>query len=161
MTLSHLDETGRARMVDIGDKPVTVRTAAAEGAVRMSAEAYGLVADRSGGKGDTLAVAEVAGTMAAKRTAELIPLCHPVAVDHVEVRAELDPDLPGVRLRATAKAVGRTGVEMEALTAAAVGCLTVYDMVKAADRGAEIVTVRLVEKAGGRRGPWRRLERDP
>jgi len=161
VTLSHVDETGRARMGDGGDKPVTVRTAAAEGAVRMSPEAYALVADRAGVKGDALAVAEVAGTMAAKRTAELIPLCHPVAVDHVEVRAELDSDLPGVRIRATAKAVGRTGVEMEALTAAAVGCLTVYDMVKAADRGAEIVTVRLVEKAGGRRGTWRRLERDP
>lgn len=161
MTLSHVDESGRARMVDVGDKPVSVRTAVAEGAVRMSAEAYGLVADRAVRKGDALAVAELAGTMAAKRTAELIPLCHPVALDHVEVRAELDAGLPGVRLHATAKAVGRTGVEMEALTAVAVGCLTVYDMVKAADRGAEIMLVRLVEKAGGRRGPWRRLERDP
>lgn len=161
MTLSHVDESGRARMVDVGDKPVSVRTAVAEGAVRMSAEAYGLVADRAVRKGDALAVAELAGTMAAKRAAELIPLCHPVALDHVEVRAELDAGLPGVRLHATAKAVGRTGVEMEALTAVAVGCLTVYDMVKAADRGAEIMLVRLVEKAGGRRGPWRRLERDP
>ena len=161
MTLSHVDESGRARMIDVGDKPVSVRTAVAEGAVRMSPEAYRLVADQALGKGDALAVGELAGTMAAKRTAELIPLCHPVALDHVEVRAELDAGLPGVRLRAMAKAVGRTGVEMEALTAAAVGCLTMYDMVKAVDRGAEIVMVRLVEKAGGRRGPWRRLERDP
>jgi len=103
-------------------------------------------------------VAELAALMAAKRTADLIPLCHPVALDHVEVRSELDEGLPGVRIRAAAAATGRTGVEMEALTAAAVGCLTVYDMVKAADRGAEIVMVRLIEKSGGRRGPWRRTE---
>jgi cyclic pyranopterin phosphate synthase len=94
--------------------------------------------------------------MAAKRTAELIPLCHPVALDHIEVRAELDEGLPGVRIRAVTRATGRTGVELEALTAAAVGCLTVYDMVKAADRGAEVVMVRLIEKSGGRRGTWRR-----
>ncbi len=156
MTLSHVDGAGRARMVDVGDKPPTVRTAVAEGAVRLTPEAYRQVADQALAKGDVLTVAELAGTMAAKRAAELIPLCHPVALDHVEVRAELDPALPGVRVRATAKAVGRTGVEMEALTAAAVGCLTAYDMVKAADRGAEIVAVRLVEKTGGRRGPWRR-----
>ena len=156
MTLSHVDGAGRARMVDVGDKPVTARTAVAEGAVRMTAEAYRLVAEQAVAKGDVLATGELAATLAAKRTAELIPLCHPVVLDHVEVHAELDPALPGVRVRAAAKAVGRTGVEMEALTAAAVGCLTVYDMVKAADRGAEIVTVRLVEKTGGRRGPWRR-----
>jgi cyclic pyranopterin phosphate synthase len=148
-------------MVDVGDKPVTARTAVAEGAVRLTAEAYRLVAEQAVAKGDVLATGELAATMAAKRTAELIPLCHPVALDHVEVRTELDPALPGVRLRAAVKAVGRTGVEMEALTAAAVGCLTVYDMVKAADRGAEIVTVRLVEKTGGRRGPWRRPDREP
>lgn len=161
MTLSHLDEAGRMRMVDVGDKAATVRTAVAEGAVRMSADACRLVAERAHAKGDVLTVAELAATMAAKRTAELIPLCHPVALDHVEVRAEVDDALPGVRLRAAAKAVGRTGVELEALTAAAVGCLTVYDMVKAADRGAEIVSVRLVEKAGGRRGPWRRPDTTP
>jgi cyclic pyranopterin phosphate synthase len=122
----------------------------------MSAEAYRLVASQAVTKGDVLAVAEVAALMAAKRTAELIPLCHPVALDHIEVRAELDEGLPGVRIRAVTRATGRTGVEMEALTAAAVGCLTVYDMVKAADRGAEVVMVRLIEKSGGRRGTWRR-----
>lgn len=158
MTLSHVDESGRVRMVDVGQKPETQRRAVAEGAVRMSVEAYRLVATQAVKKGDVLAAAELAGMMAAKRTAELIPLCHPVALDHLEVRAELDEALPGVRLRAAAAVTGRTGVEMEALTAVAVGCLTVYDMVKAADRGAEVVMVRLIEKAGGRRGPWRRPE---
>jgi cyclic pyranopterin phosphate synthase len=143
-------------MVDVGGKPVTLRQAVAEGAVRMSAAAYRQVADHTIAKGDVLALGELAGTMAAKRTAELIPLCHPVALDHVAVEATLDERLPGVRLRATARAMGRTGVEMEALTAVAVGCLTVYDMVKAADRGTEIVGVRLLEKSGGRHGAWRR-----
>lgn len=158
MTLSHVDESGRVRMVDVGQKPETQRRAVAEGAVRMSAEAFRLVATQAVKKGDVLAAAELAAMMAAKRTAELIPLCHPVALDHLEVRAELDEALPGVRLRAAAAVTGRTGVEMEALMAVAVGCLTVYDMVKAADRGAEVVMVRLIEKAGGRRGPWRRPE---
>jgi cyclic pyranopterin phosphate synthase len=143
-------------MVDVGDKPLTVRTAVAEGAVRMSGEAYRLVAEGAVAKGDVLALSEVAGTMAAKRTAELIPLCHPIALDHVAVEATLDPALPGVRIRAAARAVGRTGVEMEALTAASVACLAVYDMVKSADRGMEIVAVRLLEKTGGTRGDWRR-----
>lgn len=156
MTLSHVDESGRVRMVDVGQKPETQRRAVAEGAVRMSAEAFRLVATQAVKKGDVLAAAELAAMMAAKRTAELIPLCHPVALDHLEVRAELDEALPGVRLRAAAAVTGRTGVEMEALTAVAVGCLTVYDMVKAADRGAEVVMVRLIEKSGGRRGTWRR-----
>ena len=156
MTLSHVDESGRVRMVDVGEKAESLRRAVAEGAVRMSTEAYRQVAAQVVTKGDVLAVAEVAAVMAAKRTAELIPLCHPVALDHIEVRADLDEALPGVRIRAVARATGRTGVEMEALTAAAVGCLTVYDMVKAADRGAEVVMVRLIEKSGGRRGTWRR-----
>jgi len=143
-------------MVDVGDKPLTVRTAVAEGAVRMSSEAYRLVAEGAVAKGDVLALSEVAGTMAAKRTAELIPLCHPIALDHVTVEATLDQELPGVRIRAAARAVGRTGVEMEALTAASVACLVVYDMVKSADRGMEIVAVRLLEKTGGTRGEWRR-----
>jgi cyclic pyranopterin phosphate synthase len=154
--LSHLDEAGRARMVDVGDKPVTERTAEAEGAVRMSAEAFQLVAASAVEKGDVLAVAEVAGTMAAKRTGELIPLCHPLGLDHVAVEASLDAGLPGVRVRATAKARGRTGVEMEALTAVAVACLTVYDMAKALDRGMVVEDVRLVAKTGGTRGDWRR-----
>lgn len=156
MKLSHLDEGGRARMVDVGGKPVTERTAEAEGAVRMSREAFDAVAASAVEKGDVLAVAQVAGTMAAKRTGELIPLCHPLGLDHIAVDASLDPDLPGVRIRATAKARGRTGVEMEALTAVAVACLTVYDMAKAIDRGMVIEDVRLVGKTGGTRGDWRR-----
>lgn len=158
MKLSHLDERGRARMVDVGGKPETERTAAAEGVVRMSREAFDLVAGQAVAKGDVLAVAEVAGTMAAKRTGDLIPLCHPLALDLVEVEARLEPELPGVRLTAVAKVTGRTGVEMEALTAVAVACLTVYDMVKAVDRAMTIGEVRLVSKTGGTRGDWRRSE---
>ncbi len=146
MKLSHLDERGRARMVDVGAKPESERTAIAEGAVRMSQEAFDLVAAQAAPKGDVLAVAEVAGVMAAKRTGELIPLCHPLGLDLVEVEARLEPELPGVRVRARAKVTARTGVEMEALTAVAVACLTVYDMVKAVDRGMVIEDVRLVSK---------------
>lgn len=146
MKLSHLDERGRARMVDVGGKPESERTAVAEGAVRMSQEAFDLVAAQAAPKGDVLAVAEVAGVMAAKRTGELIPLCHPLGLDLVEVEARLEPELPGVRVRATAKVTARTGVEMEALTAVAVACLTVYDMVKAVDRRMVIEDVRLVSK---------------
>jgi len=156
--LSHVDEQGAARMVDVGGKPVTERTAEAEGAVRMSREAFELVAGNAIEKGDVLTVAQIAGTMAAKRTGELIPLCHPLALDQVLVDVALDASLPGVRVRATAKLSGRTGVEMEALTAVAVACLTVYDMVKAADRGMVIEDVRLVSKTGGTRGDWRRPE---
>src|SRR5947208_2751994 len=157
MKLSHVDAAGRARMVDVADKPITVRTAVAEGSIRMSAEAYRLVADQAVAKGDVLAVSEIAGTLAAKRTAELIPLCHTLGLDHIEVDAVLDEGLPGVRVRATARAVGRTGVEMEALTAVSVALLTVYDMVKAIDRGMELERRRLVGRdlryrpPGGRR----------
>jgi cyclic pyranopterin phosphate synthase len=154
--LTHLDESGRARMVDVGAKPESRRSATAEGRVRMSAEAYQAVERQAVAKGDVLRVAEVAGTMAAKRTGELIPLCHPVGLDLVTVEAELDPRLPGVKIRATAAAVGRTGVEMEALTAVAVGCLTVYDMVKALDRSMTIEGVELLSKTGGTRGDYRR-----
>jgi cyclic pyranopterin phosphate synthase len=143
-------------MVDVGEKPESERTAVAEGAVRMSQEAFDLVAAQAVAKGDVLAVAEVAGTMAAKRTGELIPLCHPLGLDLVIVEARLEPELPGVRITATAKATGRTGVEMEALTAVAVACLTVYDMIKAVDRGMIIEEVQLVSKTGGTRGDWRR-----
>ena len=156
MSLSHLDESGRARMVDVGDKPVTARTASAEGAVRMSPAAFDKVRDQVVAKGDVLAVAQVAGIMAAKRTGELIPLCHPLGLDAIDVQLQLDPALPGVRVAATAKVVGRTGVEMEALTAVAVACLTVYDMVKAVDRDMVIEAVRLMAKTGGTRGDWRR-----
>ena len=147
MKLSHVDAEGRARMVDVGDKPLSDRTAVATGAVRMSREAYDLVAGQAIAKGDVLAVAEVAGVMAAKRTGELIPLCHPLGLDHVQVDVALAPELPGVRVTATTRVTGRTGVEMEALTAVAVACLTVYDMAKAVDRGMVIEDVRLVSKS--------------
>ncbi|MGN6393419.1 MAG: cyclic pyranopterin monophosphate synthase MoaC [Gemmatimonadales bacterium] len=158
MKLSHLDDSGRARMVDVGDKPETERTASAEGLVRMSREAYERVAAHAVAKGDVLAVAEVAGVLAAKRTGELIPLCHPLGLDLVRVEATLDPDAPGVRVLATAKVTGRTGVEMEVLTAVSVACLTVYDMVKAIDRSMVIEGVRLLSKTGGTRGDWRRSD---
>ena len=147
MRLSHLDAEGRARMVDVGDKPVSDRTAVATGCVRMSREAYELVAGEGVPKGDVLPVAELAGVMGAKRTGELIPLCHPLGLDHVQVEARLDPELPGVQVTATARVTGRTGVEMEALTAVTVALLTVYDMVKAVDRAMVIGDIRLVSKA--------------
>ncbi len=146
MKLSHLDAEGRARMVDVGDKPVSDRTAVASGAVRMSRDAFDLVAGEGVPKGDVLAVAEVAGVMGAKRTGELIPLCHPLGLDHVQVEARLDPELPGVQVTAAVRVTGRTGVEMEALTAVTVACLTVYDMVKAVDKGMVIENVKLVSK---------------
>ena len=145
-------------MVDVGDKPVTAREATAEGAVRMSLDAFELIATEGIKKGDVLKVAELAGTMGAKRTGELIPLCHPLILDLVQLEARLEPELPGVRIRATARATGRTGVEMEALTAVAVACLTVYDMVKAVDRSMVIEEVRLLSKGGGTRGDWSRSE---
>jgi cyclic pyranopterin phosphate synthase len=144
--LSHLDAAGRARLVDVGDTPVSDRTAVASGVVRMSREAFDLVAGEGVPKGDVLAVAEVAGVMGAKRTGELIPLCHPLGLDHVQVEARLDPELPGVQVTAAVRVTGRTGVEMEALTAVTVACLTVYDMVKAVDKGMVIEDVRLVSK---------------
>ena len=146
MKLSHLDQSGRARMVDVGDKPMMDRTAVATGTIRMSRDAFQQVADQVVAKGDVLPVAEVAGTLAAKRTAELIPLCHPLGLDHVEVEASLAESLPGVRVWARVRTVGRTGVEMEALTAVAVGLLTVYDMVKAVDGSMVIGDVQLLEK---------------
>lgn len=143
-------------MVDVGGKPVTVRTATAEGRVRMSREAFDLVAAQAIKKGDVLSVAEVAGIMAGKRTGELIPLCHPLPLDLIEVRAVLDPKLPGVHVTARVRCEGRTGVEMEALTAASVACLTVYDMVKAVDRGMTIEAVQVLDKTGGTHGDWKR-----
>ena len=156
MSLSHVDKAGRARMVDVGGKPETERTAVAEGQVRMSREAFDQVAANAVAKGDVLAMAEVAGVMAAKRTGELIPLCHPLGLDVVTVEARLATELPGVRVVATAKVTGRTGVEMEALTAVSVACLTVYDMMKAVDREIIIDQVKLLSKTGGTRGDWRR-----
>lgn len=154
MTLNHVGPDGSARMVDTSAKPVTARVAVAEGAVRMSPDAYRLVNDNSVAKGDVLGVARVAGIQAAKRTAELVPLCHPLALEQVAVDPSLDPALPGVRITATVRTQGRTGVEMEALTAVSVACLTVYDMVKSADRGMTIESIRLVHKSGGRSGDY-------
>jgi cyclic pyranopterin phosphate synthase len=143
-------------MVDVAGKPESVRTARARGSIRLSPEAYALVEGNSGPKGDVISTAELAGTMAAKRTAELIPLCHPVGIHQVAVSATLDPAIPGVAVEADVKAVGRTGVEMEALTAVSVALLTVYDMVKAAGHDMEIGAIRLMEKTGGTRGDWKR-----
>jgi len=157
--LTHVDAAGRARMVNVGSKPVTARTASAEGVIRMSDEAFRVIREEALPKGDVLAVSEIAGTLAAKRTAELIPLCHPLGLDQVTVAASLEPELPGVRVRASAKVTGRTGVEMEALTAVSVALLTVYDMVKAVDREMEIEQVHLLEKTGGTKGDWRRPAR--
>ena len=158
MSLSHVDDAGRARMVDVGGKPETERTATAEGRVRMSQLAYDQVAANAVAKGDVLAVAEVAGVVAAKRVGELIPLCHPLGLDLAKVEAILAPELPGVRVVAMTKVTGRTGVEMEALTAVSVACLTVYDMVKAIDREMVIEGIQLTSKTGGTRGDWRRAE---
>jgi len=159
--LSHVDARGAARMVDVAAKPESARAATASAAVKMKRETLRLVerasgARGAGGKGDVLAVARLAGIMAARRTAELIPLCHPVRLTSCDVDLTIDRALPGVRIRATARAIDRTGVEMEALTAAATAALTIYDMVKAAERGVEIRAVRLEEKQGGRSGHWRR-----
>jgi len=155
MTLSHIDSAGRARMVDVGEKRITVRRAVAEGRVTMSRDAFRQVRDTATPKGDVLAVAELAGVMAAKKTAELIPLCHPLALDQVQVELELVEAWPGVRVTATVAATARTGVEMEALMAVSVACLTVYDMVKAVDRAMRITDIQLLEKTGGARGDWR------
>jgi cyclic pyranopterin phosphate synthase len=154
VSLSHLDAEGRARMVDVAGKPVTERTATAAGQVRMSKVAYELLQQGKAAKGDVLTVAEVAGVMAAKKTGELIPLCHPLGLDVARVECTLEPALPGVRIIATCRTMGRTGVEMEALTAVSVACLTVYDMVKAADRGMRIEAIRLLAKSGGTSGDW-------
>jgi cyclic pyranopterin phosphate synthase len=156
VTLSHVDAQGKPRMVDVGAKPASTREAKAEGSITLSPEAFDLVRAHAGPKGDVLVTAELAGVMGAKRTSELIPLCHPIGIDHVEVRVSLDPDLPGARARSTVRTVGRTGVEMEALTAVSVALLTVYDMVKAAGHGMEIGPIHLTQKTGGTRGDWRR-----
>ena len=150
--LSHIDETGRARMVDVGAKPDTERTAVARGEVHMQPETLALIQAGAMKKGDVLTVAQIAGVMAAKRTSELIPLCHPLPLNHIDLQLELDPDLPGVRITAIASTVGKTGVEMEALTAVSVAALTVYDMAKAVEKTMRIQNIRLVEKHGGQSG---------
>ena len=150
--LSHLDESGRARMVDVGAKPDTDRLAVAKGSVVMRPETLALIREGAIKKGDVLSVAQLAGVMAAKRTAELIPLCHPLPLTQITVDLELDDELPGVQITATVRTVGKTGVEMEALTAVSVAALTVYDMAKAAEKTMRIQDIRLVEKRGGRSG---------
>ncbi len=154
MSLTHLDAAGRARMVDVGAKPVTARRAMAEGRVVMSAEAFAMVESASSAKGDVVAIAELAGVMGAKRTSDLIPLCHPVPLDQIVVTLELHDEWPGIRVVAEAAATAKTGIEMEALVAVSVACLTVYDMVKAVDRGMRIEGIRLLKKSGGQRGDW-------
>ncbi len=152
--LSHLNERGEAAMVDVSAKDVTTRTALAEGRVVMSREAFDLLERGAAKKGDVLAAARIAGIMAAKRTSELIPLCHPLFLSKVSVDFELEPETPAIKITATAKTSGQTGVEMEALTAVSVACLTIYDMLKAADKAMHIENIRLVEKTGGRSGHY-------
>lgn len=151
--LTHLDEQGQARMVDVGGKPETARTATATGRITMTPAALAAIRDGSGPKGDVLAVARVAGIMAAKKTGELIPLCHPLSLDAVVVDFAFEDD--AVRVTARASLTGKTGVEMEAMTAASIALLTVYDMAKAVDKGMVIEQVRLLEKTGGKSGIWR------
>jgi cyclic pyranopterin phosphate synthase len=150
--LTHVDERGAARMVDVGSKVPTERVAEAQGLVRMRPETVRLIGDQAASKGDVLGVARVAGIMAAKRTAELIPLCHPIPLTAVEVELELVEE--GVAIIARARTVGRTGVEMEALTAVSVAALTIYDMCKSADRGMRVEGVRLTHKSGGKSGTY-------
>lgn len=151
--LTHLDAHGHARMVDVGGKAETQRVAIAEGRIGMSAAALAAIRDGTVPKGDVLAAARIAGIMAAKKTAELIPLCHPLALDAVTVDFALEDQ--GLRVTASASLTGRTGVEMEAMTAVSVALLTIYDMAKAVDKGMEITGVRLIEKRGGKSGTWR------
>jgi cyclic pyranopterin phosphate synthase len=150
--LSHLDDAGRAHMVDVGYKPETERTAIAKGEIHLRPETLDLVKKGLMKKGDVLTVAQIAGIQGAKRTSELIPLCHPIALNQVEVNLEIDDSLPGVAITATARTTGKTGVEMEALTAVSVAALTVYDMVKAVEKTGRIQNIRLVEKHGGQSG---------
>ncbi len=150
--LTHLDASGAANMVDVSEKAVTSRTAIAEGCIVMSPETMALIRQGDAKKGDVLGTARLAGIMASKKTHELIPLCHPLLISKVKVDCELDDSLPGVRVTAEVKVSGQTGVEMEALTAVSVACLTVYDMVKAADKGMRIENIRLRHKSGGRSG---------
>jgi cyclic pyranopterin phosphate synthase len=152
--LTHLDKTGAANMVDVSEKAVTARTARAEGRVVTAPETVALIRKGDAKKGDVLGTARLAGIMAAKRTHELIPLCHPLLLSKVAVDCVVDEALPGVRVTAEVKVSGATGVEMEALTAVSVACLTIYDMVKAADRAMRIEGVRLLSKSGGRSGPY-------
>ncbi|RXV60417.1 cyclic pyranopterin monophosphate synthase MoaC [Roseovarius sp. A46] len=152
--LTHFDGKGDAHMVDVSDKDVTARVAVAEGHIRMAPQTFDLIAEGRAKKGDVLSVARLAGIMGAKKTPDLIPLCHPLPVTRVAVDLTLDPDLPGIRIEGTVKTTGQTGVEMEALTAVSVAALTVYDMAKAVDRAMEIGGIRVVLKDGGKSGRY-------
>jgi cyclic pyranopterin phosphate synthase len=152
--LTHLGRSGEARMVDVGAKAETERVAVAEGHVTMARATLDTVLRGDAKKGDVLGAARIAGIMAAKRTHELIPLCHPLPVSHIAVELSPDPGLPGIVVRATVKVAGKTGVEMEALTAVSIACLTIYDMVKAVERGMRIGGIRLIEKTGGKSGRY-------
>lgn len=152
--LSHLDETGAAHMVDVGGKGETERVAIAEGCVKMRPETLALIRAGNAAKGDVIGTARIAGIMAAKKTHDLIPLCHPLLLSKITVDIEADEALPGLRVSATIKLVGKTGVEMEALTAVSVACLTIYDMAKAADKAMIIQDIRLLRKTGGKSGDW-------
>lgn len=152
MSLTHLDEHGNAHMVDVSEKADTARLAVAAGEVRMKPETLALIREGALKKGDVLTTAQLAGIMAAKRTSELIPLCHPLPLTHIEVKLELDEALPGVVITASARTTGKTGVEMEALTAVSVAALTIYDMAKAAEKTMTITNLRLLEKRGGKSG---------
>jgi cyclic pyranopterin phosphate synthase len=153
--LTHIGSAGEARMVDVAAKPVTARLAVAEGVVVMRKATLDLIVTGNAKKGDVLGAARIAAIMAAKRTHELIPLCHPLLLSKVQVDIEPDKKIPGCRVRATVQVSGQTGVEMEALTAVSVGCLTIYDMVKAVDRGIRIEGIRLIEKRGGKSGAFK------
>ena len=150
--LSHMDDTGRPRMVDVTEKPDTVREAVAKGMVRMQASTFQLIKKGGTAKGDVLAVAQLAGIMAAKRTPDLIPLCHPILIDNIKVEFSLDEANSTVEITTTVESTGKTGVEMEALTATAIAALTIYDMCKAVDRGLKIENIRLLRKSGGKSG---------
>jgi cyclic pyranopterin monophosphate synthase len=156
MELTHVDKTGRARMVDISSKKKTVRAATARGSVTMTPSTYDLVRKGQGPKGDVFAVAKIAGIMAAKKTAELIPLCHPIAISHVDVDFHFDDAASTVEIIATVRTTDRTGVEMEALTCAMVTGLTIYDMIKAVEKGAELGPFYLIKKSGGKSGTYER-----
>jgi|HubBroStandDraft_6_1064221.scaffolds.fasta_scaffold446167_1 cyclic pyranopterin phosphate synthase len=159
-TLTHIGARGEARMVDVSEKDATSRVAVAEGRVRMDAATLTAILAGDAKKGDVIGAARIAGIMAAKKTAGLIPLCHPLQLSKIEVDIAPEESLPGLKVRAEARCFGPTGVEMEALTAVAVACLTIYDMAKAIDRGMSVEGVRLVEKRGGKSGEWRAEDRD-
>lgn len=156
--LSHLDDQGNAQMVDVGNKADTHREAVVQGRIRMKPKTLALIESGQTKKGDVLTVAKVAAIQGAKKTSDLIPMCHPIPIVGVEVRFEFDPELPGIHIHIKVRSTGKTGVEMEALTAASIGLLTIYDMAKAVDKGMVIEHIGLLEKSGGKSGPWTRTE---